>query len=181
MVLSMGWPHAAVGRARSLRTCASHYLFVSRSKLPLLNWAVPKDDLWKLHPRERTHESHAYFMQHYAAEQKRSEENGTPFKLWRPVVGSVRSTVLQAAVLRCLNSACSLSRPLIMQQILLMIEEDESAWFRQGQGWILAMMMAGVSFGEVMGVRQTLPPTAREWIPIGLYNRLCLSLAMASC
>ena len=108
-------------------------------------------DLWKLHPKETTEVSYGKFKKLYDAERTRAAENGTEFKLWRPVFHSVRTTVLQAAVLRLLNSACSLSRPLVMQQILLVIEGDDSAWVTKSQGWVLAILMMSLSFGEFMG------------------------------
>ena len=70
-------------------------------------------DLWSLDPAESSSVNYAQFKSLLEAEHKRAKSANDKFALWRPALGLVRNQVLQAAVLRVTNTACSLLRPLV--------------------------------------------------------------------
>lgn len=108
------------------------------------------EDLWSLDPKESTGENYAEFKTLLAAEHERANANADEFALWRPALALVRKQVLQAAVLRVANTACSLLRPLVLQQVLLVVE-GSPAWVEPQNAWMLALGMMACSLGEFMG------------------------------
>ena len=155
-----------VDEARSFRNCPSEKMiwpertesFVSRW---LFLWVTPMlklgsrehlehTDLWSLDPKECTAHNYPRFKILLADEHQRCKASGSEFALWRPVLALVKPQVLKAAALRVFNVGCSLSRPLVLQQVLLVVE-GAPAWVEPEHAWMLAVGMMACSFGEFMG------------------------------
>ena len=153
-------------RARSFANCPNEKViwpersssFVGRW---LFLWVAPMlklgsrehlehSDLWSLDPQESTCTNYPKFKKLLADEHARCKSADCEFALWRPALNLVKKQVLQAAVLRVTNVGCSLARPLVLQQVLLVVE-GSPAWVEPENAWMLAIGMMMCSFGEFMG------------------------------
>ena len=139
------WPEYRSG-------CVSRWLFLWVGPMLKLGSLahLEHDDLWGLNEKESTARNYKRFVVMIEDERKRAEATGGEFQLWRPAFACVRTQVAQAAVLRILNIASNMMRPLVLRQMLLVIE-GEPAIVEPENAWMLAVGMALCSFGEFMG------------------------------
>eukprot|EP01051_Picozoa_sp_SAG22_P001195 SAG22_NODE_44_length_24912_cov_33.648894_26_plen_365_part_00 len=104
-------------------------------------------DIWEIAERDKSVVVHAAFEQRWCAECARAARAGEDPQLWRAMAHCMKWHLAAAAGLRCTADMMDFVRPLIMQQILLVIEGngDQLAWWAPPpeRVWLLAFALFG--------------------------------------
>ena len=95
-------------------------------------------DLWTLHEKESSAKNVPEFMALWEEEVKRARSVGVKPGLLRPVWYHSWRIVVPSGILLLCGCIFQFLRPLLMMQILLIVENDPSAVVPREQGWILA-------------------------------------------
>ena len=129
-------------------------------------------DLWSLHEKESTKYNLGRFEKLWEEEGVRAAAAGESAGLGSPMLKFVLGTCLWGAGLRCACSASQFARPLLLQQILLVVEGSDAAIVGPDRAWLLAVFMFLASVGDFLTVRD--PQPARIFLP-------CLLAFLPSC
>ena len=104
-------------------------------------------DIWHLAPRDESAAVHASFERRWRAECARAARRGGAPQLWRATAREMAWHWVAASVLRNTADMMDFVRPLVMQQILIVIEgrADQLAWWAPPpeRMWLLAFVLFG--------------------------------------
>ena len=100
---------------------------------------VQVDDLWAVSDQESSEVNIARFRPLWQAECAAAAAGGRPASILRPVVRFVLPSILQVAVLKTCSTLFQFLRPVLLQQILLLVEDDPAALVPAAHGWTLAV------------------------------------------
>ena len=143
---STTWPEYGAG------WLPARLFFTWWAPMERLGAATPLEhtDLWALHERESTRKSFDDFEEKWQAELQRVAGTDESPSLSRVILKSCLRTVIEGALLRLTTMLSRLARPLVMQQILMVAEGDESAIVSESFAYILAFGMFGCAVGEFL-------------------------------
>ena len=143
---SATWPEYGAG------WLPARLFFTWWAPMERLGAATPLEhtDLWTLHERESTRKSFDDFEEKWQAELQRVAGTDESPSLSRVILKSCLRTVIEGALLRLTTMLSRLARPLVMQQILMVAEGDESAIVSESFAYILAFGMFGCAVGEFL-------------------------------
>ena len=107
-------------------------------------------DLWTLHENESTRYSLNGFEKLWEEECERAAAAGESAGLGQPMFKYVFWTCISGAALRLTCSISQFARPLLMQQILLVVEGSKDAIVGADMAWLLAIAMFLASVGDFL-------------------------------
>jgi ATP-binding cassette subfamily C (CFTR/MRP) protein 1 len=148
---------AAEARARAFAGCPSERVRWPEQEASLLSrlgfrWYDPMialgnrahvmaDDLWAVAPANSSHENLVKFEAMWEDEVAAARRASRRANILRPVVRFARPMILKAAALQVFAVCFQFARPLLVQQILLLVEGDPAALVAQEDGWTLALAL----------------------------------------
>ena len=105
---------------------------------------VLEADLWAAAPVNSSDENFERFEKLWAAELEASKAGGGGGRraniLW-PIVHFARPMIVRTAVLQLFSVGFQFLRPLLLQQILLLVEDEGAAAVSHENGWLLALAL----------------------------------------
>lgn len=100
---------------------------------------VMAEDLWAVAPANSSGENLTKFEAMWADEVAAARGMARRANILRPITLFARPMILKTAVLQVLAVCFQFLRPLMVQQILLLVEGDSSALVSRERGWLLAL------------------------------------------
>eukprot|EP01043_Picozoa_sp_COSAG02_P026308 COSAG02_NODE_1512_length_12212_cov_4.145133_9_plen_257_part_01 len=114
---------------------------------------VQVDDLWSLSSRDSSATNVERFRPMWRAECEAARLAARPPNILRPIVKFVLPMVLQVAVLQLFSVAFQFLRPVLLQQILMLVEGDAAALVSVEDGWLLAVALLLTTVADFMCVQ----------------------------
>lgn len=117
--------------------------------------ALEMDDIWHLAPGDGATENSDKFWQLWTEEIERAaaktKRGGPPTEPWlgRPIIRFCWKKLLSAALMRLSADLLQFANPLLMQQILLIVE-GSPAIVEEKDAWVLAVAMAACSYTAML-------------------------------
>jgi hypothetical protein len=102
---------------------------------------VMADDLWAVAPENSSAENLKKFEVMWAAEVEEARRSSRRANILRPITRFARPMILKTALLQVLAVCFQFLRPLLVQQILLLVEGDAAAVVSADEGWLLAVAL----------------------------------------
>lgn len=114
---------------------------------------VQVDDLWAISPPDSSEVNVTRFLPMWEDEVAAAAQAGRPASILRPVVRFVLPSILKVAALQLLSVGFQFLRPVLLQQILLLVEGDPAAMLPAEHGLLLAVLLFLTTVADFLAVQ----------------------------
>jgi ABC-type bacteriocin/lantibiotic exporter with double-glycine peptidase domain len=99
-----------------------------------------KEDFWAIDSQDASNTNFARFDVLWKREEAAARRAARPVDILRPIITFARPMIVRTAALQVISVGCKFLRPLLLQQILLLVE-GEGAVVDRDRGWVLALAL----------------------------------------